>query len=211
MGLVWKLLQTATPVRSVSRWPWNTVHQWEWPPGIFQTISGFKCGLEEAGISVAWNSQLTCFAGQICRRLPEVLIRRCELGLICSRGICRSFLQFVRYLCCLSSTLWCFPGVRYTVSQNVNVALDINRNTRSNSVWLYPERSGNPSSNHFRGSSTGSSGVFISELFPSESVFKSSLSASFFADNDVCCIVARISRQFTAASLASEESPGGFG
>ena len=36
--------------------------------------------------SVAWNSQRDCFTGQICRRMPEVQIRRCELGLICSRG-----------------------------------------------------------------------------------------------------------------------------
>ena len=27
---------------------------------------------------VAWNSRQTCFAGQICRRLPEVQIRPCE-------------------------------------------------------------------------------------------------------------------------------------
>jgi hypothetical protein len=36
--------------------------------------------------SVAWNSRRTCFAGQICQRLAEVLIRPCKLGLICSRG-----------------------------------------------------------------------------------------------------------------------------
>ena len=59
MGLVWKMLQTATPLRSVSRWPWNTVHLWEWPQEIFQTISGFKCGLEEAGISTIKTNPLT--------------------------------------------------------------------------------------------------------------------------------------------------------
>ena len=46
MGLVWELLQTATPLRSVSRWPWNIVNLWGWPPGVFQTISGIRCASE---------------------------------------------------------------------------------------------------------------------------------------------------------------------
>ena len=90
-----------------------------------------------------------------------------------------------------------FSGVRYTVTgnQNLNVALDIKLQrkikflttvTVSKKVWQpFIQRS-----------STRSSGVFILELFLS--VSESSLAgASLFTDKIVCCIVARISRQFT--------------
>ena len=46
MELVWKLLQTATPLRPLSRRPWNTVLLRERPPGGFQTIPGFRCASE---------------------------------------------------------------------------------------------------------------------------------------------------------------------
>ena len=47
MGLVWKLLQTATPLRPVSRWPRYTLMLREWPPGRYQTIPGFRCVSEK--------------------------------------------------------------------------------------------------------------------------------------------------------------------
>ena len=46
MGPEWELLQTAKTLRSVFRWPRYTVLLWGWPPGFFQTISGFKCASE---------------------------------------------------------------------------------------------------------------------------------------------------------------------
>ena len=36
------LLQTARPLRPVFRWLWYTELWWEWPPGGFETMSGFE-------------------------------------------------------------------------------------------------------------------------------------------------------------------------
>ena len=46
MGLVWEMLQTATTLRPVSRWPWHTLLLLEWRPGGYHTISRFRCASE---------------------------------------------------------------------------------------------------------------------------------------------------------------------
>ena len=86
----------------------------------------------------------------------------------------------------------CQPGHRQSQMSNCI--------TRSNSWTLYPDRSDSLSSNHLRGSSTGSAGVPIPELFsPSKSSFTGS--AVFFANKVVCCMVAQMSHQFNITGI----------
>ena len=95
-----------------------------------------------------------------------------------------------------------FSGVRYTVTgnQNLNVALDIKLQRKIKFLMTVSKKVWQP---FIQRSSTRSSGVFILELFLS--VSESSLAgASLFTDKIVCCIVARISRQFTVTGFQGD-------